>query len=229
MGGCTNCKGKSGCDDRKGSMMASVDDTLDRLYPARTWGPPAGRLGHAAADEGPALADELASVLDAATVLVHGDAHCDFLYVLSVGRPPCAIAVRDAGVPVPAEWPRPGEGAVHEAYLRVALSRLCPLAAVQEVTVDASAEDGGVIVREAARAGVNSAPLLRRLQRLVATLPTYGVVHVDTGEIAGPPAGFAAGPWTELYAGVPAIANYLFQPQPLTMTSTVWVPREPAS
>lgn len=225
MGGCTNCHGKSGCDDRKGAMMASVDDTLAALYPARTWGPPAGRLGHAAADEAAALADELATALDAATVVVAGDAgaRCDYVYVLCVGRPPCAIAVRDAGVPVPAEWQG---GEVHEAYLRIALSRLCPLAAVQEVTVDAFDEGGGVVVREAARAGVYSAPLLRRMQRLVATLPAYGVVHVDTGEIAGPPPGYAAGAWGELYAGVPAIANYLFQPEPLAMTTTTWVPRE---
>lgn len=207
-------------------MMASVDETLERLYPARSWGPPAGRLGHAAADEAGALAEELATALDAATVVVAGDAlaHCDFVYVLCVGRPPCAIAVRDAGVPVPGEW-RGGE--IHEAYLRIMLSRLCPLAAVQEVTVDAFDEQGGVIVREAARAGVYSAPLLRRMQRLVATLPAYGVVHVDTGEIAGPPPGYAAGRWGELYAGAPAIANYLFQPEPLTMTTTTWVPREP--
>lgn len=228
MGGCTNCHGKTGCDDRKGAMMATVDDTLARLYPARTWGPPTGRLGHAAADEAAGLADELATVLDAATVVVPGDvgAHCDFVYVLCVGRPPCAIAVRDAGVPVPAEW-RGGE--VHEAYLRIALSRLCPLAALQEVVVDAFDDHGGVIVREAARAGVYSAPLLRRMQRLVATLPAYGVVHVDTGEISGPPPGYGAGAWTELYAGVPAIANYLFSAQPLTMVTTTWVPREPPS
>jgi hypothetical protein len=226
VGGCTNCHGKTGCDSRKGAMMASVDETLGRLYPARAWGPPAGRLDHAAADEGAALADELADVLDAATLLVAGglELHCDFLYVLCVGRPPCAIAVRDAGVPVPAEW-RGGE--VHEAYLRIALSRLCPLAAVQEVTVDAWDDRGGVIVRESSRAGVYSAPLLRRMQRLVATLPAYGIVHVDTGEIAGPPPGYAAGAWGDLYAGVPAIASYLFQPQPLTMTATTWVPREP--
>lgn len=209
-------------------MMASVEDTLARLYPGRAWGAPAGRLDHAAADEGAALAEELASVLDAATVLVPGDdgARCDHLYVLCVGRPPCAIAVRDAGVPVPAEWQG---GEVHEAYLRIALSRLCPLAAVQEVTVDAFDDAGGLVVREVARAGVYSAPLLRRMQQLVATLPAYGIVHVDTGEIAGPPPGYASGAWGELYAGVPAIANYLFQPQPLTMTSTTWVPREPAS
>jgi hypothetical protein len=31
MGGCTECSSKSGCDHRKGAMLASVDDTLARL------------------------------------------------------------------------------------------------------------------------------------------------------------------------------------------------------
>lgn len=207
-------------------MLASVTDTLARLYPGRTWGPPAGRIDHAAADEGAALADELAGVLDAATVLVAGepDDHCDYVYVLCVGRPPCAIAVRDSGVPVPDEW-RAGE--VHEAYLRLALSRLCPLAALQEVTVDVWDEAGGLVVREVTRAGVYSPTLLRRMQRLVATLPAYGVVHVDTGEIAGPPPGYSAGAW--LYPGAPAIANYLFGPRPLSGSATAWLPREAVS
>ncbi len=225
MGGCTNCSGKAGCDDRKVEMMGSVDDTLARLYPSRRWGEPTARLAHAAADEAAALAEELAVELDAATVVVPGDAGgCDHVYVLCVGRPPCAIAVRDAGVPAPAEW----RGAVvHEAYLRIALSRLCPLAAVQEVVVEAHDDEHGVVIRETTRAGVYSPALLRRMQRLVAILPAYGIVHVDTGEIAGPPTGFDAGPWAELYAGQPAIANYLFAPAPLVMTSTAWVPREP--
>jgi hypothetical protein len=29
------------------------------------------------------------------------DEYCDFLYVLCVGRPPCAVQVRDADVPPP--------------------------------------------------------------------------------------------------------------------------------
>lgn len=38
MGGCTNCKGKAGCDDHKGQMMGTVEQALADLYPTRTWG-----------------------------------------------------------------------------------------------------------------------------------------------------------------------------------------------
>ncbi|HVK74263.1 MAG TPA: hypothetical protein VM734_13125 [Kofleriaceae bacterium] len=226
MGGCTNCGSKSGCDHRKGSMMDAVEAALAHLYPSRTWGAPgelATGVGAGAAGEAGALADELASELDAAVFVRPGgaDEHCDYLYVLCVGRPPCAVQVRDAGVPPPAEW----RGArVDEHYLRIALSTLTRMAAVQEVAVDAEDDGEGYVIRERARAGVYSAPLLRRFQRLVAILPAYDILHVDMGEIAGPPPGFDPGPWPALYAGVPAYANYLFYPQPTTMTVTTWVP-----
>ncbi|HET8968164.1 MAG TPA: hypothetical protein VFN06_01905, partial [Gaiellaceae bacterium] len=61
MGGCTNCKGKAGCDDRKGTMLESVDRALETLYPTRTWGEPDD--SHASGmsrDERAGLADELA-------------------------------------------------------------------------------------------------------------------------------------------------------------------------
>jgi hypothetical protein len=73
---------------------------------------------------------------------------------------------------------------------------------------------------------VYSAPLLRRLQRLVAILPAYDLVHLDFGEIAAPPPDFAAGAWTSLYGGAPAIANYLYAAEPATMVTTAWLPRE---
>ena len=40
MSGCTNCQGKSGCDDRKGDMFAAIDETLAALYPERRWRAP---------------------------------------------------------------------------------------------------------------------------------------------------------------------------------------------
>src|ERR1700755_442949 len=70
MGGCTNCKGKSGCDHRKGSMMASVDDALERLYPSKTWGEPDDQVVEGLApDELAGLADELATTLRTANVV----------------------------------------------------------------------------------------------------------------------------------------------------------------
>jgi hypothetical protein len=219
MGGCTNCGGKANCDHRKTAMLGEVDQTLARLYPTRTWGEVCDE--RAAAVELAALADELATTLAAATfVRAGGDAEpCDFIYVLCLGRTPCIAQVRDHGVAVPAEW---GER-VTEQYLRVVISQRAPVAAVQQVAIEAARGHGGWLVREQPRAGVYDPPLLPRMQTLVATLPAYGLLHVDFGEIAHPPPGFFAGAWRELYAGEPAIANYLFFPQPATMIATTFV------
>jgi hypothetical protein len=225
--GCTSCKSKTGCDHRKGAMMASVDEALAQLYPTRTWGEPDDRdPAGLAADEVAALADELASTLGAATFVRTGgdDEPCDYIYALCLGRPPCIVQVRDHGVPVPAEW-HEGE-AVRELYLRLVISQRAPVAAVQQVAIDlvrASDPAGGFLVREQPRAGVYDAPLLHRMQKLVATLPAYDLLHVDFGEIAHAPPGYHAGAWRELYGGEPAIANYLFYPQPTTMVATGWL------
>ena len=243
MGGCTNCKAKSGCDDRKGDMLAEVDRTLARLYPTQTWGEPDDTVAEGpGADDLAALADELAGALGAATFVRAGDdaEPCDFLYVLCMGRTPCVIQVRDHGVAPPAEWrdvdrlrtplgsaARPGEAGacdrIDEQYLRVVVSQRARIAAVQQVAIELSRAEHGWIVHERPRAGVYDAPLLPRMQKLVATLPAYDLLHVDFGEIAHAPPGYAAGTWRELYAGEPAIANYLFYPQPTTMVSTAWL------
>lgn len=234
MGGCTNCKGKAGCDDRKGSMLGEVDETLARLYPTRTWGElDVAGAGAAGAPEGlspdelAGLADELASELTAATFVRPGDEDepCDYIYVLCLGRAPCVVQVRDHGVPVPDEWD--AADGLSELYLRVVVSQHARVAAVQQVAVEVVRTDDGFLVRERPRAGVYDAPLLHRLQKLVAILPAYELLHVDFGEIAHAPPGFEAGVWRELYgagSAAPSIANYLFYPQPTTMASTTFLP-----
>lgn len=233
MSGCTNCKGKSGCDDRKGSMFEALDETLARLYPTQTW----GELDLAAC--APALADDdlhglardLAGELDAQVIVRRGDDDepCDYLYVLAMGRPPCALAVTDGGAPTPPEWAR-APGPLHELYLRIAVSHLAPMAAVQQVAVeitpthDATGAVDGFAVHERPRAGVYDAPLLPRLQRLVAVLPAYGLTHLDFGEISAARPGWRAGAWRDAYAGEPAVANYLFSPRPTTMPTSAWRP-----
>jgi len=224
MGGCTNCKAKSGCDDRKGSMLAEVDHVLAHLYPSRTWGESDEReyADPPTPEELAALADDLASELNAATFVRPGDDSepCDYLYVLCMGRAPCAVQVRDEGVPVPTEWH--GVPRLDELYLRIVISHRARIAAVQQVAIAVTADGaGGFVVREAPRAGVYDAPLLPRMQKLVAIVPAYDLLHVDFGEIAHPPDGFHAGGWPDLYgAPAPAIANYLFYPQPTTMVAT---------
>ena len=221
VGGCTNCKAKSGCDDRKGDMLASVDRTLDELYPTRTWGQPIDAIAGPSPGELAGLAEELAGELRAATFVRPGgdDEPCDYIYVLCVGRTPCIVQARDHGVPVPDEW----DAEIHEQYLRVVVSQRARVAAVQQVAVDAVRTPDGVIVREAPRAGVYDAPLLARMQKLVAILPAYELLHVDFGEIAHAPPGYQAGAWRELFGGDPSIANYLFYPQPTTMVATSFV------
>lgn len=224
--GCTNCKGKTGCDHRKGAMIGEVDRALAALYPTRTWGEDAGMLVEApplAPGELGALADELAGELKAATfVQPGGEAEpCDYVYVLCLGRAPCVVQVRDHGVPVPEEWR--GVDGIEEQYLRLVVSHRAPVAAVQQVAVQLVRAPGGFLVREQPRAGVYDAPLLHRMQKLVAILPAYGLLHVDFGEIAHAPPGFRAGAWRELYGAEPAIANYLFYPQPTTMVATTFI------
>jgi hypothetical protein len=225
VGGCTNCKGKTGCDHRKGAMMDSVDHALAELYPTKTWGEPDDtRATSLSREDLLGLADELATELKAATFVREGgdDEPCDYIYVLCMGRAPCVVQVRDHGVAVPAEWRDLDgpEAMINELYLRVVVSQRAPVAAVQQVAVDLVRGDGSWLVRERPRAGVYDAPLLHRMQKLVATLPAYGLLHVDFGEIAHAPPGFSAGSWRELFGGDPSIANYFFYPQPTTMVVT---------
>lgn len=226
--GCTNCRGKSGCDHRKGAQFEAVDAALAALFPGRAWSPPiAAADGAALHADAAALADELADVLSAATFVRPADAEapCPFIYALCLGRPPCAIPVRDGVTEAPPEWwdaPAP----IAERYLRVALAPAAPLAIVQEVAVDVELDADGALIRESTRPGVYSAPLLARFQKVVATLPAYGRTHLDLGELMAPPDGFDPGDWPRRYAGLPGAVNYLFFPQPVTLTSTTWLPRE---
>ena len=207
-------------------MLTAVDDVLARAYPSRTWGElddSALLGGGVGEDDGAALAEELATELAAATFYVPGGPEdlCDYVYVLALGRPPSLLQVRDLGAS-PADLE---PGPIRELYLRVCLSNLARLAAVQQIAIDADPVPGGWVVREARRAGVYDAPLLRRLQRLVALLPAYDLVSVDFGDVSAPPPGFHAGGWPALYgAPAPAIANYLFFPEPATLIATSFLP-----
>ena len=233
MGGCTNCNAKSGCDDRKGSMFAAVEAALEHLYPDRRWGCPddEARFGAGISeDEGLALAEELASELDAATFHRPGndDEYCDYIYILCLGREPCLVQMRDGDVPVPDEL-LPGrdglpDAPVHELYLRLCLSHMTRMVGVQQTAMEMEVAADGGLIRELPRAGVYDAPLLRRFQRLVSILPAYDILHLDFGEISAPPAGFDPGDYAALYGGEPHTSNYLFFPQPSTMQTTSFVP-----
>lgn len=207
-------------------MLAEVDSVLARLYPTRTWGEALDEMlvESMPADELSALAEELAQELTAATFVRPGDdtEPCDYIYVMCMGRAPCIVQIRDHGVAVPAEWNTADR--IDELYLRVVISQRSRVAAVQQIAISATrTDDGSFTIRESPRAGVYDAPLLHRMQKLVAVLPAYELTHVDFGEIAHSPPGFHAGTWSELFAGEPSIANYLFYPQPTTMITTTQV------
>lgn len=225
MGGCTNCSAKSGCDDRKSVMFGELEMSLQRLYPTRTWGEPddeqrfdAGVCEH----DGEALAEELATELDASTFYREGgpDEYCDYIYVLCVGREPSLIQLRDGEVPLPDEI---GDGPIREQYLRVCLSNMARFAGVQQTAMELSIQDGDAFITEKPRPGVYDAPLLRRFQRLVAILPAYDITHLDFGEISAPPPGYSPGSYAELYGGEPHTSNYIFYPQPSNMHVTTWL------
>jgi len=196
-------------------MMTDVEGALERLYPSRTWGEADdAEVVGLPADELAGLADELAAELAAATFVRLGDDDepCDYIYVLCLGRTPCIVQDVER---------------VDEMYLRLVISHRARVAACQQVAVTlVRSPDGGLLVRESPRAGVYDAPLLPRMQKLVAVLPAYDLLHVDFGDIAHAPPGFQAGAWRELFAGDPSIANYLFYPQPTTMITTT--PIDPA-
>lgn len=209
-------------------MLRAVEEALARLYPGRRWGQP-DDLVRFEAGVSPALADrlceELASELRASVYLQEGgpEEYCDYLYVLCMGREPSLVQVRE-GTPAPPELL--DGGPIRELYLRVCLSTMAPMAAVQQTALEL--EDGGEmwLVRELPRAGVFDAPLLPRMQRLVAVLQRQGILHLDFGEISAPPPGYHPGEYGARYGGQPDVANYLFYPQPTTMQRTSCVPRQ---
>ena len=233
MSGCQNCGAKKGCTHRKDEMFAAIDQVLASLYPTRTWGEPDDQVRFGAGieeDEGQSLAEELARELDAATFYRAGDAeeYCDYIYILCMGREPCLVQLRDGEVPVPEELVSDPAGQVSdpisELYLRVCLSQLTRMVGVQQVAMNLERVDGDYLVHERPRAGVYDAPLLRRMQRLVAILPAYDLIHLDFGEISAPPEGYRPGVYESLYGQLPDTANYLFFAQPSTMRSTCFFP-----
>jgi len=213
--GCTDCRAKGGCDARKGVQRATLDEVVARVYPDRTWGRPddEARFGAGVSSrEAKRLARAMAAVLRAPTFFRAGadDDLCWFVWVLCVGRRPSLLEAREGAL---AEAPR-----IEERWLRVALSTVARLAAVQEVSL---VLDGGLLV-ESPRAGVFDPILLDRVQRLVALLEASDVAHVDFGLLDVPLDGAADGDYHARFGVSPRLANFLFFAQPpTTATSTL--------
>jgi hypothetical protein len=218
--GCSDCGRKGGCDSRKGGMFAAVDEALARLYPTRRWPERDEEAAFGAGvtpAEGAAIARSLAARLKALALYRPGTAEetCDYVYVLCLGRTPSLIE-RLHGLCDRLD----DDGEIEELYLRVALSTVARFAGVQQVTMRATREDTQTVISEAPRTGVFDPVLLKRFQALVAVLAEHEVRHLDFGEIVEAPDGFDPGDYADRYGGVPAVANYLFFPQPAAAITT---------
>lgn len=220
--GCQGCSAQGGCESRKDGERELIDQLLGSLYPTRRWGEPddAARLGRGVPERaGRRLARAASALLKAPAWYRRGDEHelCDWIYVLCVGRQPALYEVREAGAAAPDEGDQ-----LEERYLRVALSSMGPVAAVQEVVFELRRADG--LLHERPRAGVFDPILLARTQALVALLVESTLTYLDFGLVAAPPAGFDPGDYAARYGQAPGIVNYLFYPQPATAVCTTSLP-----
>jgi hypothetical protein len=225
MGGCTDCHSKGGCDSRKGTQREILDEVIGRIYPDRTWGRPDDEARFGAGigrREGQRLARAMSSLAKAPAYFRPGadEDLCDFVYLLCVGRPPSLLELRERGG-------APESPGIDERYLRVCLSSVARVAAVQEVamTLEPVGDGEPAIVREAPRAGVFDGVLLKRMQKVVALLEASDVAHLDFGLIDLPLDGASPGGYHERYGTEPRLANFLFYAQPPTTASFTPVPR----
>ncbi len=226
--GCTDCSRKGGCSDRKATERELLSSVLPALYPGKRWGEPddEARFRRGVSErEGRHLARRAAAELRAPTFFRPGAETelCDWIYVLCVGRAPALVELRDAEA-----LDVPDGTQIRERYLRVALSSVARVAAVQEVSLELDRQDGVYVIQEKPRDGVYDPILLQRTQKLIQLLVAHDLTYLDFGLIAKPVSryaeGFEDGGYEERYGAAPATVNYLFYPQPATAIGTVFIP-----
>jgi hypothetical protein len=229
--GCSECGNKGGCSVRKGEERELLARLLPALYPDRRWGEPDDHARHrhgVPEREGRRLARQAAAALEAPAYFRAGadDEWCDFIYVLCVGRPPALVELRDHEF-----LDVPDGDHIRERYLRVALSSMARIGAVQEIAFELDREADLYVVRERPRDGIFDPILLRRTQSLVELLVANDVTYLDFGLLAKPVSryaeGFADGDYEERYGQSAATLNYLFFPQPATAVATSFIPASP--
>ena len=223
-GGCTNCASKGGCEGRKGEERELLAELLPSLYPGRRWGEPddAARFDRGVAPlTARRLARQAAALLAAPTFWrpAADDETCDWIYVLCVGRAPGIVELREQP-----SLEVPDGDHLRERYLRVALSHMAPVAAVQEVAFELDRDGDLYEIREKPRPGVFDPIVLPRVQKLVDLLVGSGLTYLDFALIEKPPLGYDPAAYLEQYGQEPGIVNFLFYPQPATSVTTTFVP-----
>jgi hypothetical protein len=231
--GCADCGQKGGCTARKGQERELLTALLGELYPDRRWGHPddAARFRRGICErEGRRLSRRAAAALEAPAFFRPGaeDELCDYIYVLCVGRRPGLVELRDAESFLIADGDR-----IRERYLRVALSAVARVAAVQEIAFELDREGDVYVLSEKPRDGVYDPILLRRTQRLIELLVAEDVSYLDFGLLAKPPSRYVEGfadsdEYRERYGQPAGTVNYLFYPQPATALATSYVPARAA-
>jgi hypothetical protein len=197
-----------------------LDGALSRVYAGRpfTWGQldDEARFGAGVArGEVRRLAGSIAAVAQAPAIVRPGgeDDLCDFVWVLCVGRRPSLVEVRDGLARAP-EGLLPGVR-IDERWLRIAVSSVARMAAMQEVALSMEVDDAGAAtLRESPRPGVFDPILLKRVRKIVALLEASDVAHVDFGLLDRPLDGALAGDYESRYGAAPTVANFLFMASP---------------
>lgn len=246
--GCGTCKSEcgreDGCGTRKAEQKTLLDELIARLYPSHTWGQPddeASFRGGLAAAEARRLQQRLAAALRMPTFYRPGgpDDLCSFVYVLCLGRQPALIDIRDGGGlgqlfagprEAEAEAPAP-EQVLQEQYLRICLSQVSRVAAVQETSMDLllagdQVPEGMALLREVAKPGVFDPKLLKRFQKAVDLLLAHGIEHLDMGLLDVPAARFGLDPgdYAERYGVAPGLFNFFFCAEPVQTASASYLP-----
>lgn len=245
--GCSTCKTgcgrEEGCGPRKAEQKLILDELMGRLYPSRRYGEAdaaacfrQGISEREARRHGQAL-----SVLLKAPTYFRpggeGDLCCS-LYVLCLGREPSLLDAREAGLgllaaqgdALPLSEAPSARAVVRERYLRISLSSLARVAAVQEVALELDLDrPGGLgVIREVPQPGVFDGKLLKRFQKIVDYLMASDVEHLDMGLLDLPAAqhGLEAGDYGEQYGAAPGLFNFLFRAEPVLTASAVYLPLE---
>ena len=122
---------------------------------------------------------------------------------------------------------------IREKYLRLAISTVAPVAALQEVTFELDLEGDVYVVRERPRPGVYDPILLKRTQKLINLAVDAGLHYLDFAlilkgpEVYDPSAAWDGGSYQDEYGQEPGVVNYLFSPQPPTAVTASFVPCAP--